>query len=125
MSLGGGPVGFDFYDSADAVGVVEEAGPGPVFGFCGEAAFDGVTVHVDELLVELAVGEDVEVVVAGLPEGALRGLDGDGQFEGLEGFGEENVAGFAEEKVDVLGHDDVAADEEVVALADCFEGSLE
>jgi hypothetical protein len=47
---------------------VAEAAPGPVFGFLDESTFNGVAVDIAELLDELGLGEDVEVVVAGLPE---------------------------------------------------------
>ena len=45
-----------------------EAAPRPVFGLFDEVAIYRVAVHVFELLYELVVGEDVEVVVSGLPE---------------------------------------------------------
>lgn len=47
---------------------VDVAAPGPVFGVFDETFFDGIAVDVVELLVELGAGEDVEVVVAALPE---------------------------------------------------------
>lgn len=40
----------------------------------------------------------------------------------MESLGERRVRWFADEKVDVLGHDDVAEDFEVVALTSEFEG---
>lgn len=40
----------------------------------------------------------------------------------MESLGERRVRWFADEQVDVLGHDDVAEDFEVVALAGEFEG---
>jgi len=103
---------------------VEEAAPGPVFGLFDEGAFDGVAVDVLELLDELGLGEDVEVVVAGLPElGAAA-------FEELGGFALKDANDcrewaklwFGEEKVDVLRHEDVAEEVELVALAESFEG---
>jgi len=45
-----------------------EAAPWPVLGFLNETAFDWIAVNVAELLDELGLGEDVEVVVAALPE---------------------------------------------------------
>ena len=48
--------------------VVVEAGPGVVLGAGDEATGDRIAVDVLELLGELVRGEDVEVVVAGLPE---------------------------------------------------------
>ena len=61
-------MGFDFDATGFSGQPVGEAAPGPVFGFFDEAAFDGVTVNVLELLDEFGLGEDVEVVVTGLPE---------------------------------------------------------
>lgn len=58
----------------------------PVFGLRHEAAFDRIAVHVLQLLDPLVVGEDVEVVVAGLPEKAFREASGDGDSSGLEGL---------------------------------------
>jgi hypothetical protein len=98
------------------------AGVGPVFGVGDEAAGDGVPVHVLQLLNALVMGEYVEVVVAGHPEGLLRRLFGDGDLQSLEGGREEFLSGFAEEKMDVLGHDDVAEEFEAVVSAGCFEG---
>lgn len=105
--------------------VVEIAGVGPVFGGFDQATGDGVLVHVVELFEELPGGEDVEIVVAGLPEGFGVSLLRDGEFQGLESFGEGFGGGFAEEKVDVLGHEDVAVDLEVVTFSGLFEGLFE
>ena len=67
-------MGFDL-DSADfSGGPVVEAAPGPVFEFFDEAARDGIAVDVLELLDELGMGEDVEVVVTGLPESGAGAL---------------------------------------------------
>jgi len=105
--------------------VVEIAGVGPVFGGFDQASGDGVLVHVVELFEKLPGGEDVEIVVAGLPEGFGVGLLRDGEFQGLEGFGEGFGGGFAEEKVDVLGHKDVAVDVEVVTFAGLLDRLFE
>jgi hypothetical protein len=62
-----GPLRFDFYSSGVGCAVVTVAAPGPIVGGFHQASFDGIAVDVLQLLDELAVGEDVEVVVAGLP----------------------------------------------------------
>lgn len=51
--------------------IVAVGGPWPVFGGGDESAGDRVAVHVFELFDSFVSGEDVEVVVAGLPEGSL------------------------------------------------------
>jgi len=83
-------VGFDF-DGAGFAGLpVEEAAPGPVFGLFDEAAFDWIAVDVLELLDELGLGEDVEIVVASLPE------LGAGVSEEFGGFALEDADGCRE-----------------------------
>ncbi len=80
-------------------------------------------MEVAELLGELAVGEDVEVVVAALPK-----LDAVA-FEALGGFSLEDADGvlkalpfgFGEEEMNVLRHEDVAEEVEVVFPAETFE----
>jgi hypothetical protein len=59
---------------------VVEAAPSIVFGFGDQASGDWVAVDVLDLLFEFAGGEDVEVVVAGLPEVASFALE---KFGGL------------------------------------------
>ena len=93
----------------------------PVFGLRHEAAFDRVAVHVLQLLDPLVVGEDVEIVVAGLPERTFREASGDGDLQGLQGFRQEIVGRFADEQVNVLRHDDVAEDFESVMAAGTLE----
>jgi hypothetical protein len=63
-----GPVGFDFDLFCFACEPVAVAAPWPVFGIVDEAARYWIAVDVTELLDELGLGEDVEVVVARLPE---------------------------------------------------------
>ena len=120
-------MGFDFDSAGFAGGPVAEAAPWVVLGLFAEAADFGVTVHIAELFDALVFGEDVEVVVAALPElialafEATRGF----AFEDTEQGGQWNVGRFAQEKVDVLGHEDVAADVEMVAFAEGFEDFFE
>jgi hypothetical protein len=61
-------LGFDLYGAGFAGGVVVEAAPAIVFGFGDKASGDWVAVDVLDFFFEFACGEDVEVVVAGLPE---------------------------------------------------------
>jgi hypothetical protein len=101
---------------------VAEAGPGPVLRDLYEAAFDGVVVDVMEDVHGGVVEDEVAVMVAGEPEGVLWGAFGDGKLERLEGGGEGLFFGFGEEEVDVLGHEDVAEEVELITEAGLFEG---
>ena len=100
-----------------------EAAPAVVFGFGDEASGDWVAVDVSDFLFEFACGEDVEVVVAGLPEVVAGAFE---KFGGLalddsEGGGEGVGFGFAEEEMDVFGHQDVGVEEEVVGVAGALD----
>lgn len=71
------PMGFQFDLGGFSVEPMAVAAPGPVFGFLDEAPVDWIAVNVAELLDELGLGEDIEVVVAALPElgtGTLEAL---------------------------------------------------
>ena len=63
-----GRCGFDFDAAGFAGEMVAETAPWPVFGPGNEATYDWVTVDVLQFFNVLSVGEDVEVIVAGLPE---------------------------------------------------------
>jgi hypothetical protein len=69
--------------------------------------------------------ENIEVIVAGLPEGAFLALHCYRKFQGLNGFGQEASLRLCYEEMDVLGHDDVAEDVEVVTNPHGFERSFE
>ena len=122
-----GPVGFDFDGAGVAGGVVVEAAPSVVFGFGDEAAGNGVAVDVADFLYKFPCGEDVEVVVAGLPEvlaGAFEEFRGF-SFDDAERRGESVVRWLAEEEVDVLGHEDVGVEGEVMGSASLLDDLFE
>jgi hypothetical protein len=106
---------------------VVEAAPAVVFGAGDEAAGDGVAVDVADFFHEFAGGEGVEVVVAGLPElfasafEEFGGLAFDYSKEGGEGV----FLRLAGEKVNVLGHEDVGVDDEVMGVPGLFDDSFE
>jgi hypothetical protein len=116
-------MGFDL-DTAGVAGCpVVEAAPRPVFGFFHQTTFDRIAVDVFQLLDPLWMSEHVEVVVAGLPELGARAFEyfGDLALENTESGGERMELWFAEEKVDVFGHEDVAEEEEPVSPSESFE----
>ena len=103
----------------------------------------GISVHVVKLLLKFGLRVNVEIIVAALPESpqplllfrkgkgqlasgvALAGAQGAGDalFENLHNFCRGDVAGFAEQQVDVLGHQDVTDQREAVASPHLIEYS--
>ena len=82
-------------------------------------------MNVVQLLDSLAFGKDVEVVEAQLPETRAGVRDGArcSLLEDLHGERGISDVGFADQQVDVFGHDDVSEDDELVFLADFFENA--
>jgi hypothetical protein len=125
-----GPFGFNFDWAGVSCGVVVETTPSVVFGFGDEAAVYGVAVDVANLLYEFRRREDIEVVVTRLPEMGsfvfqeLRGF----AFDDSHGRGEGMAFRFAQEEMNMLGHDDVSVEREVMgstgSLDDLFQGVL-
>jgi hypothetical protein len=71
------------------------------------------------------LGEDVEVVVARLPDVVLCSGAGEALFEDLNCQGQWGCFGFGDEEVNVVRHDDVAVDLEEVFLTGLFEDLYE
>ena len=78
-------------------------------------------MDVSQLFDELLVRGDVEVVVAGEPEGFLRVLLGDCALEDCEGCGERLGWGLCDQEVDVFRHDDIGIDLEAVPGSGLFQ----
>jgi hypothetical protein len=93
--------------------------PRPVFGLLDKAAADRVAVDVFKLFYKFGVGEDVEVVIAALPELRTSVLEPLRRFvfEHVQSDGESVEFGLADEKVDVFGHEDISEDVELMAGA--------
>ena len=64
-------------------GVCAVTAPWPVFGLLYQAGFDWVAMHVTEFFDSLSLGEDVEVVVARLPDLVFCSGAGEALFEDL------------------------------------------
>jgi hypothetical protein len=92
------------------VGLV--AAPLPFTGLCDKSSCDRVAVDVAELFYAFSVAEDVEVVVAGLPDVVFRAGAGESLLENLNGQRQRSGFGLRDQKVDVVRHDDVAVDVE-------------
>jgi hypothetical protein len=69
-------------------------------------------MDIPKLLDALACGIDIEVEITGFPEGCSPVAETvrDGLFESLHCAGKRLPLGFAEEQVNVLGHDDISMD---------------
>jgi len=63
------------------------ATPLPLLRVLDQTSFDGVTVHVAQLLNSLCVSEDVEVVVTGFPDELFFSCAGESLFQDLDGGG--------------------------------------
>ena len=66
--------------------IVTVTRPWPVFGPFDKASCNWIAVHVLQLFDSFVVSEDIEIVVADLPEGFRSEALGDGEFEGLQGL---------------------------------------
>ena len=100
------------------------AAPGPVFGVVDEAAGDGVSVDVPELLGELLLGKNVEIVIVELPEtrAVAFQLFGSLSLEGAKDAAQWQRRWFAQQQVNVFRHKNVTEDVELVALPEAFKG---
>jgi hypothetical protein len=97
--------------------------PAPILRSFHKTSGDRIAVHVLQLFDSLVMGEHIEVVITGLPERTLREAFWDRELEGLKRFGKRNlvVFRFTDEEVNMLRHDDVAEDLEVVPPPGLFE----
>jgi hypothetical protein len=82
-------------------------------------------MQIAQLLQPLRFGKHVEVMIAVHPEGLAVLLHRHGKFDGLHGSGERSEFRFAQEKMNMLRHDDVTVKDEVVAEAHSFERCFE
>jgi hypothetical protein len=106
-------------------GVGVEAAPGPIFRPLDDSGLDRVAVHVAEFFDPLGFGEDVEIVIAGLPNELVRAGAGEALLKDLNRGPQFLPVGFGYEEMDVVRHEDVAEDVEEVFLASFFDDPLE
>lgn len=117
--------------------------PGPVFRMSHQLSLYGIHVHVLKFLDELGLAPDIEIVKAGLPElgqrvvrlgKRKRELMGgwfsarlasepprNALFQDWHGGGRISFGRFADEQMNVIGHDDVTGQRETVAVAHVTE----
>jgi len=96
-----------------------------------------ITVHVAKLLDVLAFTENIEIVIAALPEGAHRRVlpqchlvralapppasPGDALFQHLHGQGEGSDSRLSDQQVEVLGHNYKAPDDKIQFPSHIFQ----
>ena len=105
-----------------------EAAPFPVHGLTHESALDGVAVEIAQLDGELVSVAHVAIIVAlplkrpefGIAAKRTQAL-GEGELEKMDGVGERAGDRFADQQVDVFGHDNVSVNEHLEAAAHRFE----
>jgi hypothetical protein len=84
-------------------------------------------MEVSQLLDVLVMGQDIEVVVAGLPEVHSFAFENLGAFslQDAQSSGKGLEFRLGQKQVDVLGHENVTEEKELVTLANSFERLLE
>jgi hypothetical protein len=105
--------------------VMPKARPSPILRSLDQPAYDWIAVHVFQLLNMLAVGMNVEVIIPGLPEWPLWPLHCDRKLQGLNRLRQNYFFRFAYQQMNMLRHDNMTEDEEVIAFPHRFEGTLE
>ena len=78
-------------------------------------------MDVAQFFHELLVRGNVEVIIMRLPKGPLPAAQRNRQLESLDGVGETRTPGFADQQMDVLGHDDVPRNGQKIAAADALQ----
>jgi hypothetical protein len=106
-------------------GVGSVAAPLPEVWFGDEVVCDWVSVDVAELFYALAFCVDIEVIVARFPDVFFGSCAGETLLEDLHADGEFRLFRFGDEKMHMVGHDDVAEDVETIFLTGFFEDAEE
>jgi hypothetical protein len=103
--------------------VVPKAAPRPVLRLLDQPTYNGIAVHVSKLFDALVAGMHVEVVVARLPELLALALQELGRLclQDVQRHGERMQFRLGDEKMNMLGHQDVSEDPELVPPAQAFE----
>jgi hypothetical protein len=99
--------------------VMAEVGPRPVLRSCHQASADWIAMHVLEFFDGLIVVPHVEALVTTLPEPSIsRHLEFSRHllFQNLQDGGGWEIASFADQQRNMLGHDNISGDNESVAL---------
>jgi hypothetical protein len=106
---------------------VAEAAPFPIFRALAQPTPDGIAVDITQLFNMLLIVANVEVIISRLPE-MQRVADQSTLYSLLQRFdcvGQCVSLRFAEKEMNVLGHDDIAINAQLVALSNAFERDFE
>src|ERR1019366_4161357 len=117
-----GPFGLNLDYPHFAQGVMTKAAPFPLGGFFYQALLYRIKMDVSQLLVELCRIANVAVIVAFLPERtrvaqALR----KGQLKKMHGVGQSVWSRFADQQMNVFGHDDITVNAHPETQPHAFE----
>src|SRR5205085_4950500 len=123
-----GPLAFDFHAACASRRPLEEAAPLPIFGPRHQLSLHRIAMHVAQFFYALALAPHREVIIPNLPEARLIAsaeLARGDLLEHLDGHGELRAAGFADEQVHMLRHDDIAGYVKSVPSADALQFALQ
>ena len=100
--------------------IVSKATPRPVLRHVHQSAFYRITVHVSQLLDQLAPTPNIEIVVPTLPEMRVieTELPGDRLLQRLDQRRKRPALRFAQQQMDVFRHNDVSVHARLVTSAD-------
>ena len=107
------------------VGIDTEAAPAPSLGSGYQTSDNWVAMDVPQLLGSFSLRVDIEVVVSRLPDVGLWPGSGESLLHDLDDFPESYLFGFGGKEVNMIRHDDVSQDVELVFDARLFEDPLD
>src|SRR5206468_12911738 len=96
-----------------------ETAPRPILWTLDQSSFHGITVHISQLLDSLVITPDIEIIIAGQPERTPFGrmeCVSRVLLQHLQHPRQHAAFWFANQEVNVLGHDHIAADGEAIPL---------
>ena len=117
------PLRFDFHDAKVCSCIVATAAPVPLQGSRTESALHWIAMDVSQFFDETLVRADVVVIVSPLPERGERRCPRRRDLETLYGVRESRFLRLRDQKMDVLGHDDVSEDPQAESEANLFQAA--
>jgi hypothetical protein len=81
-------------------------------------------VHVFQLLHMLALCEDVEVIIARLPEGPFAAMNRNRKLQRLDCLGQDSPLRFTDQQMHMFRHHDIAENTKVIPDTNRFQGTF-